>query len=74
MTLRLEMDFVSAKGRLSWQGSDGWQPLGDAFDLIYDWRTGTFQGPQYALFCFNTTKDGAAGHVDVDWFRFSDTP
>lgn len=74
VTLRLEMDFVSAKGRLSWQGNDGWQPLGDAFDLVYDWRTGTFQGPQYALFCFNTTKDGATGHMDVDWFRFSDTP
>lgn len=71
VTLRTEMDFERAKGRLSWLNGSQWQALGDEFALIYDWRTGTFQGPQYALFCFNTGK-GDAGKVDVDWFRFSD--
>jgi hypothetical protein len=40
------------------------------FDLAFDWRTGTFQGEQFALFCFNP-KD-SDGFVDVDWFKFSD--
>ncbi|WP_457419759.1 glycoside hydrolase family 43 protein [Roseateles sp. P5_E7] len=71
VTLRTEMDFERARGRLSWLNGSQWQALGDEFALIYDWRTGTFQGPQVALFCFNTGS-GAAGHVDVDWFRFSD--
>ena len=26
--------------------------------------------PQYAIFCFNPNTKG--GHVDVDWFHFSD--
>lgn len=69
--LRLEMDFERARGALSWQSPAGWQALGDEFELIYDWRTGTFQGPQAALFCFNTGS-GQAGQVDVDWFRFTD--
>lgn len=72
VVLRLEMDFEHARGTLSWQSPAGWQALGDEFELIYDWRTGTFQGPQAALFCFNTTAGGKAGQVDVDWFRFSD--
>jgi len=72
VVLRLEMDFDRARGKLSWQSPAGWQALGDEFELIYDWRTGTFQGPQAALFCFNTAGSGKAGHVDVDWFHFSD--
>jgi Beta xylosidase C-terminal Concanavalin A-like domain len=66
------MDFERALGRLSWLDRGRWQALGEDLELIYDWRTGTFHGPQVALFCFNTTKDGAAGHADVDWLRFSD--
>jgi beta-xylosidase len=71
VTLRMEMDFERARGRLAWLDGAHWRALGDEFELIYDWRTGTFQGPQYALFCFNTGT-GPAGHVDVDWLRFSD--
>jgi beta-xylosidase len=74
VTLRLEMDFTRARGRLSWLDGAAPKPLGDEFQLVYDWRTGTFQGPQYALFCFNTAEQGAAGHLDVDWFRFADRP
>lgn len=69
--LRTELDFERARGRLSWSSEGRWQPLGDEFALIYDWRTGTFQGPQYALFCFNPGAVG--GQMDVDWFRFSDS-
>jgi len=32
--------------------------------------TGTFQGEQYAIFCYNSELEG--GFVDVDWFKFSD--
>jgi beta-xylosidase len=71
VTLRMDMDFERARGRLAWLDGAHWRALGDEFELIYDWRTGTFQGPQYALFCFNTGT-GPAGHVDVDWLRFSD--
>ncbi len=68
--LRTELDFTRERGRLSWSVDGRWQALGDEFALIYDWRTGTFQGPQYALFCFN--PGAAGGQMDVDWFRFSD--
>lgn len=72
--LRLEMDFTRRQARLSWRAPEAaWQGLGDPFELVYDWRTGTFQGPQVALFCFHTGP-GAGGHVDVDEFRFSDQP
>jgi beta-xylosidase len=72
VTLRLEMDFGRARGRLSWLAGAQAQPLGDEFELIYDWRTGTFQGPQVALFCFNPSRKG--GHLDVDSVQFSDRP
>lgn len=74
--LRLEMDFPRRQGRLAWRAGlapSPWQRLGAPFDLVYDWRTGTFQGPQVALFCHHA---GAArgGFMDVDEFRFSDRP
>lgn len=72
--MRLEMDFRQARARLAWrQPSAAWQALGEAFELVYDWRTGTFQGPQVALFCYHVGP-GAAGGMDVDWFHFSDEP
>ena len=73
VTLRTEMDFMTSRGRLAYRAGDdtgAWNPLGGEFELAYDWRTGTFQGPQYALFCFNPGAQG--GHMDVDWFHFSD--
>ena len=36
------------------------------FPLAFDWRTGTFQGEQYGLFCYNPT--GGEGRLDVDSF------
>jgi hypothetical protein len=37
--------------------------------LVYDWRTGTFQGVQFALSCFN--PGAAGGALDVDRFTLS---
>jgi len=65
------VDFERARGRLSWPSRRGWQSLGEEFERIYDWRTGTFQGPQYALFCFNTGSS-TASYVNVDGLHFSD--
>jgi len=65
--LRTDMDFTTARGRIAYS-ADGiaWSVLGDDFPLAYDWRTGTFQGPQFAMFCFNPTASN--GYVDVDSF------
>lgn len=71
--LRTDLDFARDKGMCSYS-LDGrqWTMLGGEFPLVYDWRTGTFQGTQFAIFCFS--PQGSEGFVDVDWFRFSDTP
>lgn len=70
--LRTEMDFVNKRGACAFS-VDGkeWRNLGGDFPLLYDWRTGTFQGEQYAIFCY-TPHDGIEGYVDVDSFQFSD--
>ena len=44
--------------------------LGGEFRLAFDWRTGTFQGEQFAIFCFN--RNPGNSFVDVDWFHFTD--
>jgi beta-xylosidase len=66
--LRLGMDFIKRKGAVLYS-ADGrnWTPLGGQFNIAYDWLTGTFQGEQFAIFCFNAQP--GAGYVDVDWFR-----
>jgi beta-xylosidase len=71
--LRTEMDFVHNTGLCAYSsnGTD-WIPLGGEFPLAYDWRTGTFQGEQFALFCYSRTPSD--GYVDVDSFTFSDRP
>jgi beta-xylosidase len=70
--LRTELDLVRNKGTCSYS-TDGthWTSLGGEFDLAFDWRTGTFQGEQFAVFCYNLHR--SAGYVDVDWFKFTDT-
>ncbi len=68
--LRTDMDFRAGMGRVAYS-VDGrsWAGMGGEFPIAYDWRTGTFQGPQYALFCYNPA--GTGGRMDVDWFRLS---
>jgi len=67
------MDFVKSKGTVLYS-SDGhiWTPLGGQLNIAYDWLTGTFQGEQYAIFCYNPQP--GAGFVDVDWFRMEPPP
>ena len=68
--LRAGLDFIKNLGTLLYS-SDGitWTQLGDKFNLAYDWATGTFQGEQFAMFCYNPQP--GAGYLDVDWFRFT---
>ena len=63
--LSVNADFVSDKGSLAYSlnGQD-WQPIGTPFPLAFAWRTGTFQGEQFAISCFSTTGNG--GFLDVD--------
>lgn len=71
--LRTELDFVRGEGICSFSEDEThWAALGGPFRLEFDWRTGTFQGEQLAIFCYNPR--GSAGFVDVDWFRFEGFP
>ena len=69
--LRTDLDSERKKAACAYS-LDGttWTALGGEFEAVYDWRTGTFQGPQYAIFCYNPNPGD--GFVDVDSFRFSD--
>lgn len=71
--LRTEMDFKASRAVCSYS-VDGkvWAELGGEFKLAYDWQTGTFQGPQYAIFSYN--KEPGDGFVDVGGFSFTDKP
>ncbi|AHE53245.1 glycoside hydrolase family 43 protein [Sphingomonas sanxanigenens] len=68
--LRADMDFPAGRAILSYS-EDGrrFTTLGDEVPLVYDWKTGTFQGVQFALSCYN--PNGAGGHLDVDRFTLS---
>lgn len=71
--LRTDLDFVRHVGLCAYS-TDGhtWTPLGGEFPLAYDWRTGTFQGEQFALFCFGPAPSD--GFVDFDSFQFFARP
>jgi beta-xylosidase len=68
--LRLAMDFIRSKATVLYS-SDGrnWTALGSPFNIAYDWLTGTFQGEQFALFCYNAQP--GSGYVDVDWVKMA---
>jgi beta-xylosidase len=69
--LRIDLDFENDKGLCSYSiDGTNWTPLGGEFELAYDWQTGTFQGEQFAIFCYN--PEPGEGFVDVDSFVFSD--
>jgi beta-xylosidase len=71
--LRTDLDFTASIGRGAYS-IDGthWHDMGGDFPLVYDWRTGTFQGEQFAISCFN--PKGGAGYLDVDSFTLSPCP
>lgn len=67
--LSLEMDFITSKGRCGYSlDGETWTSIGEAFPLKWDWRTGTFQGQQFAVFCYNPKP--SSGYLDVDSIRF----
>ena len=69
----LDLDFTTDRGRLSYS-RDGvrWQAAGGDFPLAFAWRTGTFQGQQMALSCYNPMP--GAGYLDVDSFTLRAPP
>ena len=72
LLLRTEMDFKTSTGLCAYS-PDGvsWTTLGGSFPLMFDWQTGTFQGEQFAIFCYNPSP--GSGYVDVDYFSSSDS-
>ncbi|MES2037072.1 MAG: glycoside hydrolase 43 family protein [Pseudomonadota bacterium] len=71
--LRTDMDFRKSRAEVAYSldGKD-WHVMGGSFALAYDWRTGTFQGQQFALFCYS--PHSGRGYIDVDAFRFTNQP
>ncbi|HXH15736.1 MAG TPA: glycoside hydrolase 43 family protein [Sphingomonas sp.] len=71
--LRTDMDFTTDRGRLAYS-LDGrrWTGLGGDFPLAFAWRTGTFQGEQFSLFCYAPIE--SRGWLDVDSFTLSALP
>ena len=71
--LRTDTDFTTSTGQVAYS-SDGarWTGIGGAFPLRFDWRTGTFQGEQFALSCYNPGDSG--GYLDIDSFTLSALP
>ena len=65
--LAVSMDFTTDKSTPSYS-ADGkaWSVVPGDFPLAFDWRTGTFQGEQYGLFCYN--PQGGSGRLDIDSF------
>lgn len=68
--LRTDMNFPAKTATLSYS-EDGrrFTPLGGTVPLAFDWQTGTFQGVQFALSCYNPA--GKGGWLDVDKFTLS---
>lgn len=72
--LRTDMDFTTGEGHVAYSpdGKD-WTEVGGAFPLRFDWRTGTFQGQQFAISCYNPAPDGG-GFLDIDSFALVPLP
>jgi beta-xylosidase len=71
--LRTDVDFTTDRGRLAYsRDGQSWTGLGDAFPMAFAWRTGTFQGPQFAIFCY--APQASAGRLDVDRFVLKPLP
>ena len=69
--LRTDLDIKRNRGTSSFSlDGESWTPMGSGFNLACNWRTGTFPGKQFAIFCFNPHP--GEGFVDVDHFRFAD--
>ncbi|QIK80105.1 glycosyl hydrolase 43 family protein [Sphingomonas piscis] len=68
--LRTDLDFTSDLGRVAYSlDARRWTYVGGTFPLKFDWRTGTFQGEQIAISCYNPGAKG--GFLDVDSFTLA---
>jgi hypothetical protein len=69
--LHTDLDFKTGKAERAYS-LDGmhWKPIGGEFKAAYDWRTGTFQVPQFTIVCYNSIPGDS--YVDVDSLRFFD--
>ncbi len=64
------MDFGTKQGRVGYSLDNRlWTDVGTAFPLAFDWRTGTFQGQQIAISCYNPAPTG--GYLDIDSFTLA---
>ncbi|MDO7836402.1 glycoside hydrolase 43 family protein [Sphingobium sp. HBC34] len=71
--LRVDMDFNTSQGRTAYSlDNRRWTDVGGSFPLAFDWRTGTFQGQQIALSCYNPAPTG--GYLDIDSFTLMTLP
>ncbi|WP_375194218.1 glycoside hydrolase 43 family protein [Sphingobium sp.] len=71
--LRTDMDFERKEGRVAYSSDNRrWTEVGGPFPLAFDWRTGTFQGQQFAISCYNSQPGG--GYLDIDSFTLSALP
>lgn len=65
--LRTDMNFVKNVGHVAYSlDGKSWTEVGGEFPLKYDWRTGNFQGEQFALSCYNAAP--GRGYLDIDSF------
>ena len=69
--LRTDLDFTKNLGICAYS-TDGasWTTLGGNFPLMFGFGS-TWQGEQFAIFCYNTNTAASTGHVDVDSFSFT---
>ncbi len=71
--LRTDMNFDTKQGQLAYSlDNRRWTAIGGAFPLAFDWRTGTFQGQQIALSCYNPAPVG--GYLDIDSVTLAPLP
>lgn len=68
--LRVDMDFDTQQGRVGYSLDNRvWKDVDAAFPLAFDWRTGTFQGQQIAISCYNPAP--TSGYLDIDNFTLA---
>lgn len=69
--LRTDLDFTRNLGICAYS-ADGanWTTLGGNFPLMFGFGS-TWQGEQFAFFCYNPNNSSGAGYVDVDSFTFT---
>ena len=70
--LQTEMDFQTGSGSCSFSlDGESWIQAGEPFGLEFDMKTGTGQGQQFCIFCYNQNPQG--GYVEIDYFNVEET-